>query len=68
MLEKRSFALVGHRTSIALETEFWRALERIAASRGLRLVALLAALDASRDAGTGLASALRVHALTHAAK
>ena len=44
-LVKRSFSLSGHRTSIALETEFWQALTELAAARGETLSALVAALD-----------------------
>jgi predicted DNA-binding ribbon-helix-helix protein len=65
-LIKRSFSLSGHRTSIALEAEFWNALEEIARSRGSRLGELVAQVDAARDDGTGLASALRVTALWEA--
>ena len=32
-LTKRSFSLAGHRTSVALENEFWAALVAIAAER-----------------------------------
>lgn len=32
-LLKRSFRLAGHRTSVALEAEFWRALEDAAGRR-----------------------------------
>jgi predicted DNA-binding ribbon-helix-helix protein len=66
MLEKRSFTLAGHRTSIALEHAFWSALEREAAAEGLGLVALIADVDARRDVGQSLASALRLHALLRA--
>ena len=63
-LVKRSFAIAGHRTSVALEPEFWAALERIAAGRGQSVTALIAAVDASRtDPAVPLASALRVLAL-----
>jgi len=63
-LIKRSFSLAGHRTSVALETEFWSALAHIAASRQQSLTALVAATDAERAAsGRPLASALRVLAL-----
>jgi predicted DNA-binding ribbon-helix-helix protein len=55
--------LSGHRTSIALEPEFWHALQAIARSRGSRLGELVAQVDAAREGGTGLASALRVTAL-----
>jgi predicted DNA-binding ribbon-helix-helix protein len=62
-LVKRSFSLAGHRTSVALEQEFWTALMHIAASRQLTLTALVAATDAGRSDGRPLASALRVLAL-----
>jgi predicted DNA-binding ribbon-helix-helix protein len=61
MLRKRSFNIAKHRTSVALEPEFWTALERIATGRGISLARLVAEIDAEK---TGLlASALRVHAL-----
>jgi predicted DNA-binding ribbon-helix-helix protein len=63
MLEKRSLSLSGHRTSVALEPEFWSALESIAARSGQSLAALLATIDNERGADRPLASALRVFAL-----
>ena len=63
MLVKRSFSLSGHRTSVALEPEFWTALERMAARAGHSLGALVASLDASREPQAPLASRLRVAAL-----
>jgi predicted DNA-binding ribbon-helix-helix protein len=60
MLKKKSFSLSGHRTSVALEEEFWAVLED--AARGGSLAALVAAIDAQRGARP-LASALRLHAL-----
>lgn len=60
---KRSLALSGHRTSVALEPEFWAALDRIAAERGQGLIALVESVDSGRDPARGLASALRVLAL-----
>jgi len=63
-LEKRSISLSGHRTSIALEPEFWAALESIAAQRGVLLTALIGEIDAARSPERALASALRVFALT----
>lgn len=62
-LIKRSFSLAGHRTSVALEEEFWAALMQIAAARGISLSALVAATDAGRESGKPLASALRILAL-----
>ncbi|MBU6498828.1 MAG: ribbon-helix-helix domain-containing protein [Rhodospirillales bacterium] len=63
MLEKRSFTLAGHRTSVALEAEFWAALAAAASRDGVTLAALVAGIDAARPPGRSLASALRVHAL-----
>ena len=62
-LVKRSFSLAGHRTSVALEQEFWSALMHIAAGRQQTLTALVAAADAERGRDKPLASALRVMAL-----
>jgi predicted DNA-binding ribbon-helix-helix protein len=64
-MEKRSLTIAGHRTSIALEPEFWAALEKLADKRGLRLTALIEGIDRSRE-GPNLSSALRVTALREA--
>ena len=61
---KRSLSLSGHRTSVALEPEFWAALESLASERGHTLVTLVEATDSSRDPDRSLASALRVLALS----
>ncbi len=66
-LAKRSLSLAGHRTSVALEREFWEALERIAEAGGDTLAGLVTRLDALRDPTHPLASALRVEALRQAA-
>ena len=63
MLVKRSFTLSGHRTSVALEPEFWAVLERLAANRNSTLAAFIAAIDAVRTPSQPLASSLRVAAL-----
>jgi predicted DNA-binding ribbon-helix-helix protein len=62
MLKKRSFALSGHRTSVALEAEFWAVIDACAARERLSLAALVAKIDATRGARP-LASALRLYAL-----
>ncbi len=62
-LLRRSLSLAGHRTSVALEREFWVALQAMADARGERMVTLIARLDAERDPARPLASALRVAAL-----
>jgi predicted DNA-binding ribbon-helix-helix protein len=61
-LKKRSFSLAGHRTSVALEDEFWTVLDAQAKDAGISLAALVARIDAARSSRP-LASALRLHAL-----
>ena len=66
MLIKRSMTIEGHRTSIALEPEFWASLAAIAAREGLTMTELIARIDAIRAESAPeqpLASAARVFAL-----
>ena len=63
---KRSLTLKGHRTSVSLEEPFWREFRRIAAAEERAINDLAAEVDASRDPGTGLASAIRVFVLERA--
>ena len=65
MLRKRSFSLAGHRTSVALEPEFWAVLDAEAVRARQSLAALVAGIDAARGQ-RALASALRLHALAAA--
>ena len=67
MLKKRSFAIARHRTSVALEEEFWRVLELEARRAGLSMSALVAQIDSARGSRS-LASALRLRALAGAAR
>jgi predicted DNA-binding ribbon-helix-helix protein len=62
MLRKRSFTIARHRTSVALEPEFWAVLEEEARRRKSSLAALVMRIDAGRGANP-LASALRLYAL-----
>jgi predicted DNA-binding ribbon-helix-helix protein len=62
MLKKRSFSLSGHRTSVALEAEFWAVIDQAAARDQISLAALVAKIDAGRGEQP-LASALRLYAL-----
>lgn len=62
MLKKRSFSLSGHRTSIALEPEFWVVLESEAGKSKQSLAALVTDIDRSRGTHP-LASALRLFVL-----
>lgn len=61
-MQKRSLAIAGHRTSLALEPEFWRGLEAMAQSRGIKLNGLIREIDEGRDA-PNLSSAVRVAVL-----
>ncbi|GFE66675.1 ribbon-helix-helix domain-containing protein [Litoreibacter roseus] len=61
--KKRSLTLKGHRTSVSLEDSFWRAFRMIAAQDKRAINDLAAEIDATRDADTGLASAIRVFVL-----
>ncbi|MEY3532650.1 MAG: hypothetical protein RI979_674, partial [Pseudomonadota bacterium] len=55
--------LKGHRTSVSLEAEFWKAFQSLARARGLSLNELAAEVDAERSGDVGLASAIRVWVL-----
>lgn len=62
-LIKRSFCLSGHRTSIALEEEFWQLLDEMAKPH--TLTTLITMLDEQRAPSHPLASSLRVAALKY---
>ncbi len=66
-LKKRSFTLSGHRTSVALEPEFWAVLEGEAARAKQSLAGFVAQVDSKRGPRP-LASALRIHALAAASR
>lgn len=58
-MRKRSLTIAGHRTSIALEPEFWDALEAVALARDISLARLIAEIDESRESAN-LSSSIRV--------
>jgi predicted DNA-binding ribbon-helix-helix protein len=62
---KRSVTLAGHRTSISLEAEFWRALADISAETGRPLARLIDEVDKREGRDKNLSSALRVFVLAH---
>jgi len=62
---KRSLTLKGHRTSVSLEDDFWRAFRDIADIKSMPINALAAEIDADRDTETGLASAIRIYILRY---
>ncbi len=64
MLTKRSFTIQGHRTSIALEPQFWAAFDAAVAEDATTPTAWITRLDEART--TPLASAIRVELLRRA--
>ena len=60
---KHSLTLRGHRTSVSLEDEFWKAFREIAARDGRAINDLAAEIDAERGTESGLASAIRLFVL-----
>ncbi len=61
-MQKRSLSIAGHRTSLALEAEFWAGLDAMAAAQGLPLAALVRQIDEARTAAN-LSSAVRLAVL-----
>lgn len=61
-MDKRSLSIAGHRTSIALEPEFWAALEAMAAEQGQTMAGLIRTIDETRQTAN-LSSATRVAVL-----
>ena len=63
-MEKRSLRIAGHRTSLALEPEFWSGLEDMAQAADKPLAALIAEIDETRT-GPNLSSAVRIAVLAY---
>ena len=63
--KKHSLTLKGHRTSVSLEDEFWKAFQEIAKEKHLGINELANIIDADRGGDAGLASAIRVYVLKH---
>lgn len=59
---KKSLTLSGHKTSIALEEEFWIALEEISKKQNIDIDKLIEKIDKKGRSGS-LASAIRVFIL-----
>ena len=62
-MKKHSIELSGHRTSIAIEDEFWDELKKIAHQKNTSLRQLLIQIDNNRT--NNLASTIRVFVLKH---
>lgn len=65
LLSRNVIKADGHRTSIRLEPEFWRALASICQHEDLRMSDLVKLVQASRKEGQGLTTAIRVFVLDH---
>ncbi len=63
-MRKHSVMIAGHRTSISLETAFWRALLDIAKIRGVSANQLITGIDRERQGN--LSSAIRLFVLAEA--
>jgi predicted DNA-binding ribbon-helix-helix protein len=61
-LQKRSLTIAGHRTSLALEPEFWEGAEAMAAARNVALPQLIQEIDETRASGN-LSSEVRLAVL-----
>ena len=59
---KKSLILSGHKTSVALENDFWTALEMIAKNKRISMDSIIQTIDKKERNGS-LASALRVFIL-----
>ncbi len=64
-MQKKSVQLMGHKTSISLEPEFWRALTQIAQTRHTSVRQLIIGVDIDMNRPVNLSSALRVFVLKH---
>ncbi|WP_428644626.1 ribbon-helix-helix domain-containing protein [Roseibium sp.] len=65
-LIKRSLTLHGHRTSLALEPDFWEVVDAYTEQKRQSLAGLIAEIDDNRDPDDPLSSAVRVWALQQA--
>src|SRR6266508_4164212 len=59
---KRSIKIAGHKRSVSLEDDFWKALREITGGRNVTLLDLIAVIDAERHLGN-LSSAIRIFVL-----
>ena len=63
MLIKKSITLKKHRTSLSLEIEFWKALNKIAENEKSSIQSLISEIDINRK--SSLASSTRVFILQY---
>jgi predicted DNA-binding ribbon-helix-helix protein len=63
-MKKRSISIAGHRTSIALEDEFWILVQRISVEMDLSIPKLLELIE-NQKKSDNLASAIRLYVLDY---
>jgi predicted DNA-binding ribbon-helix-helix protein len=62
---KRSIVVGGHKTSVSLEEAFWSGMKEISGARSMTLSRLVSEIDANRNEGNNLSSAIRQFVLNH---
>jgi predicted DNA-binding ribbon-helix-helix protein len=62
LFAKRTVVINGHKTSVAIEEQFWVELKSIAAEREMTLAGLISMIDATKQQ-SNLSSALRTFVL-----
>ncbi|MEL0232283.1 MAG: ribbon-helix-helix domain-containing protein [Hyphomicrobiales bacterium] len=66
-MKKRSISIAGHRTSIALEDEFWILVQKISVEMDLSIPKLLELIE-NQKKSDNLASAIRLYVLDYLTK
>ena len=66
-MKKRSISIAGHRTSIALEDEFWILVQKISIEMDLSMPKLLELIE-NQKKSNNLASAIRLYVLDYLTK
>ncbi len=66
-MKKRSVSIAGHRTSIALEDEFWLFVQKISFEMNLSIPKLLELIE-NQKKSDNLASAIRLYVLDYSTK
>ena len=66
-MKKRSISIAGHRTSIALEDEFWILVQKISVEMNLSIPKLFELIE-NQKKSDNLASAIRLYVLDYSTK
>ena len=62
---KRSIIVGGQKTSVSVEEAFWSGMKEISGARSMTLSQLVSEIDANRNQGNNLSSAIRQFVLDH---